>query len=453
MHPMPQPTASGVEQVQREAFSRMFRQVTKVLRLLSPLPVVLASLGLIGDASVWRRWGVGATFALVLVALAAVTSWRRKQVVTAEPGWVLPWVALPLFTVMNLALGGLESPLIPLVVPASFATAILFPRARARRWVGYLVALLGVQAVVTLTGAVEDLVPTLFGGGPRAGHTDALLLTMFAVTLFLIVWANFIGMTLRRTFRGMVGTALDARDDALKAHEERVRSLTLLSGEIAHELKNPLASVKGLAAMIAREVEGRPAERLAVLRREVDRMQEILEGFLNFSRPLLPLNEAQVPLEGLCQQVAQLHEGMAGERGVGLRVVEGPPVEVWCDARKVRQVLIDVVQNALEAAPRGTTVELQARTTTEGGGQVEVRDRGPGLAPEVRERVFEPGITTKPRGSGLGLALSRALMRQHGGELGLREREGGGCVAELRFPAASRQKAIAREALAKEALP
>ncbi|RKH06734.1 sensor histidine kinase [Corallococcus sp. CA053C] len=444
---MPPPTATGIEQVQREAFSRMFRQVTKVLVFLSPLPVVLVSLGLIGDTSTWRRWSVGAVLLLVLVGLGVVSSWRRKQVVSSEPGTVLPLVAFPLFTLTNLSLGGLESPLIPLVVPASFATAILFPTARGRRWAGYLLALLGVQAAVMWTGVLPDLVPQLFGGGQRAGHNDALLLTMLGVTVFLVVWANFIGATLRRTFRGMVLTALAARDDVLKAHEERVRTLTTLSGEIAHELKNPLASVKGLAAMIAREVEGRPAERLGVLRREVDRMQEILEGFLNFSRPLLPLNEAHVPLDVLCRQVAELHEGMAGERGVGLRVAEGPRVEAWCDARKVRQVMIDVVQNALEAAPRGTTVELQARTTPEGGGRVEVRDRGPGLAPEVRERVFEPGVTTKPQGSGLGLALARALMRQHGGELSLREREGGGCVAELVLPAAPAAQAPGKEAL------
>ncbi|MFB1485339.1 PAS domain-containing sensor histidine kinase [Corallococcus sp. RDP092CA] len=449
MHSLPQPTAAGVEQVQREAFSRMFRQVTKVMAFLSPLPVAMVSLGLIGDTSTWRRWCVALALGIVLVGLAVVASWRRQPVVSHESGTVLPLVAFPLFTVVNLSLGGLESPLIPLVLPATLATAILFPPDRARRWMGYLLALVGVQAAVTLTGAVDDLVPALFGGGRRAGHNDALLVTMLAVTAFLMMWVNFIGTTLRHTFRGMVRTALDARDEALKAHEERVRSLTTLSGEIAHELKNPLASVKGLAAMVAREVEGRPAERLAVLRREVDRMQEILEGFLNFSRPLLPLNEAPVPLEGLCRQVAELHEGMAGERGVALKVADGPPVEAWCDARKVRQVLIDVVQNALDAAPRGTTVELQAWATPEGEGRVEVRDRGPGLAEEVRERVFEPGITTKPHGSGLGLALSRALMRQHGGELSLRAREGGGCVAELSLPAAP----PTTEAPRREALP
>ncbi|WP_223636021.1 PAS domain-containing sensor histidine kinase [Corallococcus sp. EGB] len=449
MHSLPQPTAAGVEQVQREAFSRMFRQVTKVMTFLSPLPVVLMSLGLIGDTTAWRRWCVALALGIVLAGLAVVVSWRRQPVVSHEPGTALPLVTFPLFTVVNLSLGGLESPLIPLVLPVTLATAVLFPPDRARRWMGYLLALVGVQAVVTLTGAVDGLVPALFGGGRRAGHNNALLATMLAVTAFMMVWVNFIGTTLRHTFRGMVRTALDARDDALRAHDERVRSLTTLSGEIAHELKNPLASVKGLAAMIAREVEGRPAERLAVLRREVDRMQEILEGFLNFSRPLLPLNEQHVPLDGLCRQVAELHEGMAGERGVTLKVAEGTPVEAWCDARKVRQVLIDVVQNALDAAPRDTTVELQAWTTAEGEGRVEVRDRGPGLAEEVRERVFEPGITTKPHGSGLGLALSRAVMRQHGGELSLRAREGGGCVAELRLPAA----VPTSEAPRKEALP
>jgi signal transduction histidine kinase len=135
----------------------------------------------------------------------------------------------------------------------------------------------------------------------------------------------------------------------------------------------------------------------------------------------------------LCHEVAALHEGLAQERGVALEI-EAAEVPARCDPRKVKQVLINVVQNALDASPPGAEVRIEAEPLA-GGARVRVLDRGRGLDPALAAAVFDPGVTTKPRGSGIGLTVARALARQHGGELALLPRDGGGTVAELTLPA------------------
>jgi signal transduction histidine kinase len=430
---VPAPPPPGFEDIQRQELSGLFGRMVGLRLGFIPVAVALCLFVALREPARWRTallagllLGATAYFLLELVRFR-----RRGLAPHAIPANLL--AAIVVQGGLALATGGLESPFTYTFVPVA-ALVGLFASRRAHLLLSaaQLAAVWGLAAL-TLSGAIPDLNLELFGGGARPGHGDVHLVTSAALLSLVLVLASRVGALIRRVFDAMLARALEARHDALRAHAERAEELTLLSAEIAHELKNPLASVKGLAALLAGGVPpGKPAERLGVLRREVDRMGGILEGFLDFSRPLAPLALAPVDLGALARDVAALHEGLASERGLRL-VVEGVPAPARCDARKVRGAIMNLVQNAIEASPPGGEVTL--RVACSGGeARVAVLDRGPGLDPALGERVFLAGVTSKARGSGLGLTMARALARQHGGEVTLRAREGGGCEAVLALP-------------------
>ena len=427
------PPPSGLEQIQRQELSRLFGQIVWVRLLVIPILFGVVLWVVFSDPAAWRR-GLGLGLAVCAMAFSASELLRfRRRGLGQRALAVNLAVGIGGQTLVMAATGGLTSPFVyPMTV--LIAVVALNVPGRLLYWmVGFQVAAVWALAAVELQRLVPDLNPLLFGGG-RAGHGDLHLVLSASVITFAVLASATIGRRVRSAFDGMLRGALAAQQDSLRSYSERAEELTALSGEIAHELKNPLASVKGLAGLMAQHpLDPKGAERLGVLRREVDRMQAILEEFLNFSRPLVPLTLGQVDVSALCRDVAVLHEGMGQEAGVELRV-RGGSLAVRCDPRKVKQILVNLVQNALEATPRGAAVEIETAAEPDAV-VVRILDGGPGPATELGEQVFDAGVTTKSCGSGLGLTISRALARQHGGELTLAARAGGGCAAELRLPA------------------
>ena len=419
----------GFDEIEREELSRLFGRVAWARVAVLPALGGLVMWLLATDETPWRRWVLGtlivfaSAFFLVEAGRHRGASFRRGTIHIN-----LAFAALAQASV-TFATGGLGSPFLFAMFPIAMLVAITTRPPGVFVLMAGQIAALWAMALAEVQGLVPNLNLVAFGGGPRAGWSDTHLWAnaTFASVGFLMVTG--LGRIIRGTFDGMVRRALGARQESVRAHAE----LSALSGEIAHELKNPLASVKGLAGLLAQDVSaGKPGERLAVLRREVDRMQGILEEFLNFSRPLLPIAAEEVDLGALCREVAALHEGMAHERGVSIKV-HGADTTALCDPRKIEQVLLNLVQNALEASPSGAMVEIESSHDSEGV-HVRVLDRGPGVDAELAARVFDPGVTSKAQGSGLGLTIARALARQHGGALDLGAREGGGCEAVLRLP-------------------
>jgi signal transduction histidine kinase len=425
------------EEIQTDERYELFGKFAK-MRLVNGLPWAAAFFVFaFTQTPLWRQVLL---FTLTFMVFA-VTAWdvvlftRRRAARLSKvplPRFVIaPGLG---FVVTVFATGALESPLLIGGPMISFMAAYFAPRWLARLMVmGVQLPVIGLMALISVLELVPDLMPPIFGGGANAGHPAVLLWTTAVVTCLVMLGTYWLGGFLRASYQSVLERAASDRDRTLAMHAEQSEALTTLSGEIAHELKNPLASVKGLAALMSSELKGETAEQMTVLRREVDRMQTILEDFLNFSRPLVPLTQQPVELANLGREVALLHHGMAAAKDISVGIQAPDRLEANCDDRKIRQILINLLQNALEASPKGSRVAIEVVSD---GGDVVIRvlDRGPGLAEELRNSFFEPGVTDKPKGSGLGLTVARALARQHGGELALANREDGGCVAELRIP-------------------
>ena len=221
---------------------------------------------------------------------------------------------------------------------------------------------------------------------------------------------------------------------------ERARQLALageLATAMAHEIKNPLAPIRGYAQMLEERLDAvDPAERalfargLAVIQAEVARIDERLARVLGFARAGLD-PDAAFEVSALVGEVAELARGIPGITEV--RVSQVPAGLARGDADALRAALVNLVQNAAEAMAPGGGGPVTLRVQIDPESVVlEVLDEGPGLSAEIQARLFEPFATDKPRGTGLGLAIARGAARAADGQLTLEDREGGpGAVARL----------------------
>jgi two-component system sensor histidine kinase HydH len=429
-----QPMTPALRSVHELVRARALGGMLRLRLMLTPAIAVAASVFVAFDPVPWRIALIG-TCVLTIVAISLVEVRIANEVGERR---FLANVAVTVLVqcCVIFGSGGLASPIMPAFVLVALGIAIMTPRAFS---LGFLVLaqipIVWLFAVVHARNLVPGIVLPVFEGLYQPSGTPGLG-PYFGAAFYtgIMIAASKMGSLLRETVDDMVQRYVLDQERTLTLHAEQSRTLTALSAEIAHELKNPLASVKGLAALVGRDLSGTTAERMDVLRREVDRMQGILDEFLDYSRPLVPLQAEEVDVTALAREVAALHEGMAQQREVTLEVSPDVRVGHQADPRKLRAVLINLVQNAIEASPDGARVEIEVERRNDRGITVRVIDHGAGIAPHVAPKLFTVGATTKAKGNGLGLAVARGLARQHGGELELRGRKEGGTVAELVLP-------------------
>jgi signal transduction histidine kinase len=217
---------------------------------------------------------------------------------------------------------------------------------------------------------------------------------------------------------------------------EQLAAVGQLAAGVAHEIRNPLTSIKLLVQAGREEAEnvGQPTDDYLVIEREIRRMETSLQTFLDFARPP-KLVRTPLDLAELVEQTLNLIRGRAAKQRVVLEVVQPrDPVRVEADGGQLRQVLVNLALNALDVMPHGGTLTVEMRGPEAGQVEVSVRDTGPGVRADLMPRLFEPFVSGKETGLGLGLVVSRRIVEDHGGRLTAHNRPEGGACFVFRLP-------------------
>lgn len=327
--------------------------------------------------------------------------------------------------------GGLASPLLLSTVPFLIACA-MNPNLDRKRY-GLLAFFLAgfIAMALASSPAFAELVPNLHWTDGEFIAISLLSATMAAVAVFNM------GRSISIAYERIALELAVRREELCDESEGRTRALEGIAARLAHEVKNPLAAIKGLSTHVARSaVDEKVKERLTIVAAEAERLQEIVEGFLSFSRGLDDLSVGPAKPYDIARELSLLLETRAADAEVALEVRGSRELTLNADGKKLRQALLNLVLNAMHASSKGTTVALEiAKNCADGAAVIRVVDRGAGMSPEILERIQRPYYTTKEGGSGLGIAVARGIIEQHGGTLRFESVEGRGTTATVTLPA------------------
>ena len=334
--------------------------------------------------------------------------------------------------------GGLSSPLLPMGLGMLLPAMLIFetPRQKLAFGTGALGVLLAV-GLLSLWPAGALVAPL----APHGGHASLEFVALAAGSV--LVTAGQVSM-----FWGYIAAAYDKvaielgtrREELCSLGEDRTRELEGAAALLAHEMKNPLASIKCLSAHLARRcsLDDKTVERLEVVSSEADRLESIVDGFLSLSRGLGELTvERERPFE-IAHGLKLLLDVRANQAGVALELLGRVDLEAEVDSKKIHRALFCLLMNAMQASAPGQTVTVDVKAAgTPAGSQVQIKvvDRGQGMSGEVLERLKRPPFTTRSEGAGLGVAVARTLVEQHGGRLLFESTPGQGTTATIELPA------------------
>lgn len=262
-----------------------------------------------------------------------------------------------------------------------------------------------------------------FLGASRATLVSFERLQQLSLLLLLALVASIIALI----YRALVSPLRVklSETEAVVERQERLASLGTLATGVAHEIRNPLTAIKFRLFSLKQSLPAALAngEDVEVISGELNRLERIVRDFLQFARPSEP-EPTRVPAQQLLDEVRDLLKTQLEKHAVELHLEPADGIALHADKQQIKQVLINLVQNAADSIERGGSITLRARTgvasLTHRSTPVvilEVADTGKGIPEEVERRIFDPFFSTKENGTGLGLPIAARIVEKHGGQL------------------------------------
>lgn len=232
-------------------------------------------------------------------------------------------------------------------------------------------------------------------------------------------------------------TKLKNLEREMKRHDQLI-ALGKMAAGVAHEVRNPLSSIKGFASLLGSHFskESKEQEAAGLLINEVERLNRSITELLNYARPL-PLNVTKLDLKNLIPASLKLIASDAEELKINITTEIDPDASlVTADSDRLNQVLLNLYLNAIQAMSNGGTLNVSTKKTAQQGiVDIEIKDSGIGISEDSLKRILDPYFTTKPEGTGLGLAMVNKILDEHGGSIHFASKVGKGTTVKISLPA------------------
>lgn len=323
---------------------------------------------------------------------------------------------------------------------------------RITTWNGAVSQLTGIDKSAALGKQPEEILPeqlaAFFVGEQAVSHDDKVARAEISVRLLLgdrrceLLCHSLTITDTQRQYLGKVLLISDVTEikslEQRMLESERLAAIGRMAGGVAHEVRNPLSSIKGLALLLKNKFPAGSKEQATadLLIQETERMNRTITEMLSFTRPSA-LKLTPVDLADLLGRSLELVKAEAAENRIATELDVQPGLQpILGDVDRLQQVVMNVVLNALQAMEDGgaLTVKL-ANTADRRGVELRISDTGVGVSPELLSQVFYPYFTTKPSGTGIGLAISQKIVADHGGTIDMESEPGKGTTVIIQLPA------------------
>jgi signal transduction histidine kinase len=302
-------------------------------------------------------------------------------------------------------------------------------------------------------------IPIIIGAvwfGLRGGFLVGSVISLFSLLYIILmppgepheVIGEYTEIVFYLALGGLAGVLLD-REQAVRRkkeeaeqrlrHSEKLWTVGQMAASIAHEIKNPLGSIRG-AAHILQDPSTLPEEKnefAAIIERESVRLDTVVNDFLAYSRPSPP-KITRINMNEMLKAIQKQLSYQANKNGVKIAIQsKTDDAAVKGDADRLHQVLLNVVINAIQAMPNGGRIDIDCLVHKNSGNEkivVDISDSGPGIAPEHLKRIFEPFYSTKDQGTGLGLITAREIIFEHKGNIEVESIVGKGTIFHIILP-------------------